>query len=97
MRENLYYVYFMQSTSRKALYIGICRDLDKRVWQHRNHVFEGFTDKYNCTRLVYYERFSSVHRAIAREKQLKRWSRAKKEALVISMNPHWLDLAAHVR
>jgi putative endonuclease len=97
MRERSYFVYIMQSTSRKALYIGICRDLERRVWQHKNHVFEGFTDKYSCTRLVYYEQFSHVSRAIAREKQLKRWSRIKKEALVVSTNPHWLDLSAESR
>ena len=77
--EYIYYVYIMQSASRRALYIGMTNNLRKRVWQHKNHKFEGFTDDYNCTRLVYWESFDDVANAIDREKQLKRWRREKKD------------------
>ncbi len=92
--QRVYYVYMMQSSSRRALYIGITGDLEHRVWQHKNGEFEGFSADYKTHRLVYFERYSEVAHAIAREKQLKRWSRAKKEWLVKTMNPEWKDLAA---
>ena len=92
--EYIYYVYMMQSGSRRALYIGMTSNLRKRVWQHKNHVFEGFTDDYNCTRLVYWESFDDVANAIDREKQLKRWRRGKKRGLIERKNPGWKDLAA---
>lgn len=90
----IYYVYIMQSASRRALYIGMTSNLRKRVWQHKNHRFEGFTDDYNCTRLVYWESFDDVANAIDREKQLKRWRREKKMWLIARKNPRWQDLAA---
>ena len=71
-REHHYYVYIMQSASRRALYIGMTNNLHKRVWQHKNHLFEGFTDDYNAVRLVYWESFDDVRNAIDREKQLKK-------------------------
>ena len=67
-------------------------NLHKRVFQHKTHVFEGFTHDYNAARLVYWESFDDVRNAIDREKQLKRWSRAKKEALIVQRNPEWRDL-----
>ncbi|MGC2448578.1 MAG: GIY-YIG nuclease family protein [Candidatus Sulfotelmatobacter sp.] len=91
--EYIYYVYMMQSASRRALYIGMTNNLHKRVWEHKNHIREGFTDDYNCTRLVYWESFDDVVNAINREKQLKRWRREKKEWLIERKNPHWKDLA----
>ena len=95
MRERrCYYVYMVQSSSRRALYIGITSDLEQRVWQHKNGTFGGFSADYKTHRLVYFERFSEVTNAIAREKQLKRWRRAKKEWLVGTMNPAWKDLSA---
>ena|SRR5215467_16388121 len=93
-REYRFYVYMMHSTSRHALYIGMTNNLHKRVWQHKRHALEGFTDDYNATRLVYWESFDDVGTAIDREKQLKRWRREKKEWLVARLNPHWNDLAA---
>jgi putative endonuclease len=69
-------------------------NLRKRVLQHKNHIYEGFSDDYNCTRLVYWESFDDVAYAIDREKQLKRWRREKKEWLIVRKNPHWQDLAA---
>ena len=92
-REYRFYVYIVQSASRRALYIGMTNNLRKRVWQHRNHSFEGFTDDYNATRLVYWESFDDVHKAISREKQLKRWRREKKMKLIEKLNPGWKDLS----
>jgi len=93
-REYHFYVYIMQSASRRALYIGMTNDLRKRVWQHRNHTSEGFTDNYSATRLVYWESFEDVRNAIDREKQLKGWRREKKLWLIERMNPSYRDLAA---
>ena len=84
----------MQSASRRALYIGMTNNLRKRVWEHKNYRYEGFSDAYNCTRLVYWESFDDVADAIDREKQLKRWRREKKEWLIQRKNPHWKDLAS---
>ena len=93
-REYHFYVYILQSASRRALYIGMTNNLRHRVFQHKTHQFEGFTDDYNAIRLVYWEKFESVGKAIAREKQLKRWRREKKMWLIETMNPKWRDLAA---
>ena len=89
-----YYVYMMQSSSRRALYIGITGNLERRVWQHKRGEYDGFSADYNAHRLVYYECFSEVTSAIAREKQLKNWRRSKKEWLVNTMNPGWKDFSA---
>ena len=93
-REYRFYVYMMQSASRRALYTGMTNNLHKRVWQHKTHGFEGFTDRYNAVRLVYWESYDDVHKAIGREKQIKRWRREKKIWLVERLNPGWKDLAA---
>ena len=92
--EYVYYVYMMQSASRRALYIGMSNNLRKRVWQHKTHAFEGLTGEYNATRLVYWESFDDVRNAIDREKQLKRWRRDKKLWLIDRKNPTWKDFAA---
>ena len=84
----------MGSASRRALYTGVTGRLRKRVFMHKNDLVEGFTAKYKCHRLVYFEIFASVNDAIAREKQIKGWRREKKDKLVESMNPSWKDLAA---
>ncbi len=91
--EKRYYVYIMTNRS-KTLYTGITGKLHVRVVQHKIGVFKGFTSKYKLDRLVYWERYTSVHRAIAREKQIKGWRRIKKIQLIVSMNPTWADLAA---
>jgi putative endonuclease len=78
-----------------VLYTGITRDLQHRVWQHRNGTFKGFTKKYKSHRLVYFERYDRVQSAIGREKQIKGWARAKKIALIESTNPRWQDLSEH--
>ena len=74
------------------MYIGVTSDLEKRVSQHRHKVMDGFTSKYNVNKLVYYETFRNVKDAICREKQLKGYSRDKKNNLVLTMNPKWIDL-----
>ena len=89
---NTYYVYIMTNPSR-TLYTGITNDLVRRVDQHKRKVLGGFTQRYDPTRLVYYEETPDVHVAIAREKQIKGWLRARKIALVESMNPDWQDLS----
>ena len=92
MREHVYYVYIMSSRSG-VLYIGITNDLPFRVQQHKAGAVEGFTKKYKCHRLVYYERYGYVRTAIGREKQLKGWTRSRKIALIESVNPRWQDLS----
>jgi putative endonuclease len=87
-----YYVYIMASKSR-VLYVGVTNNLQRRVEQHKQKVVEGFTRKYNVTRLVYYEMTNDVHTALAREKQIKSWRRGKKIELIESVNPGWKDLS----
>jgi putative endonuclease len=85
-------VYILASKRNGTLYTGVTSDLVGRVWQHKNHVFEGFTKKYGVTTLVYFEWFESISAAIEREKQIKSGSRAKKLALIENQNPEWRDL-----
>ena len=83
---NQYYTYILANNSDTTLYIGVTNDLERRVAEHRSGTIPGFTQKYNCHKLVYFESFSVVEQAIAREKQLKKWSRAKKDALIDTQN-----------
>jgi putative endonuclease len=87
-----YYVYILTNRS-KTLYVGVTNHLVRRVWQHKEKRIPGFTRKYNLDRLVYYEIFGDVRGAIRREKQIKGWLRARKIALVESLNRQWQDLA----
>jgi len=87
-----YYVYIMTNSSR-TLYTGVTDDLVRRVYEHKEKLIKGFTQKYNITRLVYYEITSDVRAAIQREKQIKGWLRKKKTALIESVNPEWKDLS----
>ena len=91
MRE--YYVYIMTNRSR-TLYTGVTNDLIRRVWQHKQGLGSKFTSKYRIRYLVYYETYPDVRHAIAREKQIKGWLRAKKMALIEGTNPEWRDLSA---
>ena len=77
-----------------TLYTGVTNDLGRRVYEHKKKLVSGFTAKYNIDRLVYYEATEDVNAAISREKQIKGWLRAKKIALIDSMNPQWADLSA---
>jgi len=90
--QKSYFVYILASLSG-TLYIGVTNDLQRRVFQHKQHEVEGFTKEYDVDRLVYYESFFVVSNAIAREKQLKGWRRKKKIALIESTNPQWKDLS----
>jgi putative endonuclease len=92
MQDRTYYTYVVASRSR-TLYIGVTSNLEQRIWQHKNKEYEGFSATYNCNRLVWFERYASPEAAIAREKQLKRWIRAKKIKLIEQTNPIWLDLS----
>jgi putative endonuclease len=92
VREHQYFVYIVCSHSG-TLYIGVTNSVYRRALQHKRGEIEGFAAKYECDRLVYYESFDDVHRAIGREKQLKGWNRARKIALIESKNPRWEDLA----
>ena len=87
-----YYVYIMTNSSR-TLYTGVTDSLERRVYEHKQKLIEGFTKRYNITRLVYYEETSDVQAAIKREKQIKGWLRRKKIALIEAMNPEWSDLS----
>jgi len=93
MKEHCYYVYFVASKSR-VLYIGMTNSLQRRIWEHQHDLIDGFSKQYRCHRLVYYESCDDVRNAIDREKQLKRWSRAKKLWLIERVNPTWEDLSA---
>jgi putative endonuclease len=92
MEERVYFTYIVASRSH-TLYIGMTGDLLKRVIEHKQKTHEGFFATYNCNRLVWFERFLSPESAIAREKQLKGWIRAKKIALIEKSNPTWNDLS----
>ncbi len=90
--ERRYYVYIMASRSLN-LYTGITDNIYRRALEHKHSAIEGFTKRYNINRLVYYETFKHVGNAIAREKQVKAWTRAKRIALIKSLNPTWQDMA----
>ncbi|NJL77907.1 MAG: GIY-YIG nuclease family protein [Richelia sp. RM2_1_2] len=87
-----YYVYIMTNNS-KTLYTGMTNDLTRRVYEHKQKLIPGFTQKYNITKLVYFEETSDVNAAIVREKQIKGWLRTKKITLIESVNPDWKDLS----
>jgi putative endonuclease len=93
MRRNVYHVYILASASR-VLYTGITNDLQRRVFEHQARRVPAFTQKYHVTQLMYCETFRDVRDAIAREKQIKAWTRAKRIALIEKLNPHWRDLSA---
>jgi len=91
-----YFIYFMASKSG-TLYIGVTNNLEKRICEHKNKLIDGFSKKYGCDKLVYYEHYSDINIAIEREKQLKKWNRKKKEELIKKQNPHWDDLSEELR
>ena len=90
----MYYVYILSNWSDSVLYIGVTRNLSRRLYEHKNELADGFTKKYHVHKLVYFEATSDVRSAIAREKQLKGWTRCKKNALISKVNPSWSDLSA---
>ena len=86
----------MTNQNDSVLYIGMTNDLARRMSEHRSGEFAGFTADYRCHKLIYYEHYSQVQDAIARETQLKKWSRIKKVALIHKLNPRWVDLGDEV-
>ena len=89
-----YYIYIMASESG-TLYIGVTGNIDRRVFEHKNELIEGFSKKYKCNKLVYYEATTNIQDALNREKQLKNWRRDKKEMLIKKFNPSWSDMTCH--
>ena len=87
-----YYTYILSSNNNTTLYIGVTDNIERRVAEHRSGVTLGFTQKYNCHKLVYFEEYSDINQAIDKEKQLKHWSRAKKDWLINLSNPERKDL-----
>jgi len=91
---KIYYVYILRNRSGN-FYIGITSNLVKRVWEHKQKLVKGFTEKYNIDILIYYETYNDPETAIAREKQLKNWNRKKKIALITKMNPKFEELVLY--
>ncbi len=89
----MYYVYILTNRSNRVLYTGITNNLEKRIYEHKSRLIDGFTKKYNVNKLVYFEDFSQVGDAIAAEKKIKGWLRKKKIQLIESLNPGWVDLS----
>ena len=90
-----YFVYVMANARFTTLYVGVTNNLERRVWEHKHRVHpSSFTARYNLDRLAHFEDCADVEEAIAREKQIKSWSRAKKDALIDGLNPGHVDLAA---
>jgi putative endonuclease len=88
----MFYIYFVANKSANVLYVGVTNDLIRRIYEHKNKLIDGFTKKYNVDRLVYYEIHEDIYIAITREKQIKGWTRKKKNALINRDNPMWKDL-----
>ena len=95
-RDYDFWVCIVTNQLDSVLYIGMTNDLARRISEHRSGELPGFTTDYRCNKLIYYEHYSNVDEAIARETQLKKWSRAKKVELIERMNPRWVDLFEEV-
>ena len=93
MNPKSYYVYIMTNKNNNVLYTGVTNDLQRRVYEHKNKLIGGFTEKYNINKLVYFEETSDIESAISREKQIKSGSRQKKNDLINSINDKWDDLS----
>lgn len=87
------YVYILTNWNNTVMYVGVTRDLERRLHEHKRKEIPGFTAKYNINKLVYFEQASDIQSAIAREKTIKKWRREKKDALVRNINPDWRDLS----
>ena len=90
--QKTYYVYILSNKSRRVLYVGVTNSLKRRLYEHQNALVDGFTKKYNVHDLVYYEQTADAYAAICREKQIKGWTRAKKEDLIRGRNPEMRSL-----
>ncbi len=87
-----YYIYLIANKGLNVLYTGVTNNLIRRIYEHKNKLVEGFTEKYNVELLMHYEVYSEISDAIAREKQIKGWARKKKNDLIEQTNPEWKDL-----
>lgn len=92
MNSNSYFVYLATNNTNTVIYTGITNNLLRRMYEHKNKLVKGFTEKYNISKLVYYEQYSTPYDAISREKQIKAGSRKKKLELIIKNNPRFRDL-----
>ncbi len=88
-----YYVYLLTNWNNNVLYVGVTNDLNRRIYEHKNKLIDGFSKKYNLNKLVYVEETNDINAAIAREKEIKKWRREKKNKLVNQINPMWNDLS----
>ena len=88
----MYYVYILSSNNNSTIYVGVTNNLERRIYEHKNELLEGFSKKYHTHKLVYYEQTSDVLSALTREKQIKSWSRERKNELINTTNPTWRDL-----
>ena len=89
-----YYVYLITNWNNKVMYVGVTNNLERRIYEHKNKLVKGFTEKYNVNKLVYFEETRDVTAAIEREKEIKKWRREKKNQLVNRINPTWKDLSS---
>ena len=87
-----YYVYIITNKHNTVLYIGVTNDIVRRIYEHKNGLVDGFSKKYNLYKLVYAEEYNNINDAISREKQLKGWKRERKNKLIESINPNWIEL-----
>ena len=88
-RQYNFFVYIMTNKHKNVVYTGLTNDLERRVYEHKTGAYKGFTKKYNCHYLVYYEHFTFIEHAIDREKEIKKWRREKKDRLITAFNPKW--------
>ena len=89
-----YYVYLLTNWNNKVMYLGVTNNMERRLYEHKDKLVKGFTEKYNVNKLIYFEETQDVTAAIAREKEIKKWRREKKNQLVNRMNPNWKDLSS---
>ena len=89
----MYYVYILTNKHNTTVYTGVTNNLERRLYEHKNKLVDGFTKRYNLDKLVYFDTTTDVQSAIAREKEIKGWTRAKKNHLINSINPEWKDLS----
>jgi putative endonuclease len=91
--DRNYYVYLLTNWNNKIMYVGVTNNLERRVYEHKHKLVAGFTEKYNVNKLVFFEETTDVHSALEREKEIKKWRREKKDALVLKENEQWKDLS----
>ncbi|MEJ2725648.1 MAG: GIY-YIG nuclease family protein [Deltaproteobacteria bacterium] len=92
-KGRTYYVYLLTNWNNKVMYVGVTNDLERRIYEHKQKLVEGFTEKYNVNKLVYFEQTEDINAAISREKEIKKWRREKKNSLVNGLNPRREDLS----